>query len=140
MEFDAVSDVKADDIDVTVDRLHPKAIKVGSGKTYGDTMLAIASEKGLVVIDTGTTVRATRAYRAQIEEVDWSAGQILDTLRDLKLDKHTMVIFTSDNGGQPPVLLRAGRGPDPEDRDQPVVHQHRHRVRLPCVTEQRVRP
>jgi glyoxylase-like metal-dependent hydrolase (beta-lactamase superfamily II) len=32
-------------------------------------MLAIASEKGLVVVDTGTTVRATRAYRAKIEEV-----------------------------------------------------------------------
>ena len=59
----------AGEIAVTVDQLHPKAIKVGSGKTYGDTMLAIASEKGLVVVDTGTTVRATRAYRAKIEEV-----------------------------------------------------------------------
>lgn len=59
----------AAEIEVTVDRLHQKAIKVGSGKTYGDTMLAIASEKGLVVVDTGTTVRATRAYRAKIEEV-----------------------------------------------------------------------
>ena len=59
----------AAEIEVTVDQLHPKAIKVGSGKTYGDTMLAIASEKGLVVVDTGTTVRATRAYRAKIEEV-----------------------------------------------------------------------
>ena len=57
------------EVKVTVDQLHPKAIKVGSGKTYGDTMLAIASEKGLVVVDTGTTVRATRAYRAKIEEV-----------------------------------------------------------------------
>ncbi len=59
----------AAEIEVTVDQLHPKAIKVGSGKNYGDTMLAIASEKGLVVVDTGTTVRATRAYRAKIEEV-----------------------------------------------------------------------
>ncbi len=59
----------AAEIEVIVDQLHPKAIRVGSGKTYGDTMLAIASEKGLVVVDTGTTVRATRAYRAKIEEV-----------------------------------------------------------------------
>jgi len=33
-----------------------------------------------------------------IEEVDWSSGRILDTLRELKLDKNTLVIFTSDNG------------------------------------------
>jgi arylsulfatase A-like enzyme len=37
--------------------------------------------------------------KASIEEVDWSTGQILDTLRELGLDKNTLVIFTSDNGG-----------------------------------------
>ena len=31
-------------------------------------------------------------------EVDWSVGQILDTLRKHKLDKNTLVIFTADNG------------------------------------------
>ena len=31
-------------------------------------------------------------------EVDWSVGQILDTLRKNKLDDNTMVVFTSDNG------------------------------------------
>ena len=31
-------------------------------------------------------------------EVDWSVGQILDTLRKHNLDKNTLVIFTSDNG------------------------------------------
>jgi len=31
-------------------------------------------------------------------EVDWSVGQILGTLRKHKLDKNTLVIFTSDNG------------------------------------------
>ncbi|MBM3858706.1 MAG: sulfatase [Verrucomicrobia bacterium] len=33
------------------------------------------------------------------EEVDWSVGQVLDALRALELDKNTLVIFTSDNGG-----------------------------------------
>jgi arylsulfatase A len=33
-----------------------------------------------------------------IEEVDWSTGRILDTLRALKLAENTLVIFTSDNG------------------------------------------
>jgi arylsulfatase A len=32
-------------------------------------------------------------------EVDWSVGQVLDTLRELKLESNTLVIFTSDNGG-----------------------------------------
>ena len=31
-------------------------------------------------------------------EVDWSVGQILETLRKHELDKNTLVIFTSDNG------------------------------------------
>jgi len=31
-------------------------------------------------------------------EVDWSVGQILDTLRKHDLDKNTLVIFTADNG------------------------------------------
>lgn len=33
-----------------------------------------------------------------IEEIDWSVGQIMDTLKELKLDANTLVIFTSDNG------------------------------------------
>ncbi|MBC7966240.1 MAG: sulfatase [Fuerstia sp.] len=45
-----------------------------------------------------------------IEEVDWSVGQVLDTLRELKLDKNTLVIFTSDNGGTPRSVNRPLRG------------------------------
>lgn len=33
-----------------------------------------------------------------VEETDWSTGRVLDTLRELKLDSNTLVIFTSDNG------------------------------------------
>jgi|GEM_PF-162353 arylsulfatase A-like enzyme/phosphodiesterase/alkaline phosphatase D-like protein len=35
-----------------------------------------------------------------VEELDWSVGQIMTTLRQLGLDENTLVIFTSDNGGQ----------------------------------------
>ena len=35
-----------------------------------------------------------------VEELDWSVGQVLDTVRQLGLDDNTLVIFTSDNGGQ----------------------------------------
>jgi len=34
-----------------------------------------------------------------IQQLDWTVGQILDTLDRLNLRKNTLVIFTSDNGG-----------------------------------------
>lgn len=37
-------------------------------------------------------------YADAVREVDWSVGQILDTLERLKLSERTLVIFTSDNG------------------------------------------
>ncbi len=57
-------------------------------------------------------------YGDVIEEIDWSMGQILDTLRRLKLDENTLVIFTSDNGpwlsygthGGCALPLREGKG------------------------------
>jgi arylsulfatase A len=33
-----------------------------------------------------------------IEELDWSVGQILHTLKESQIDEKTLVIFTSDNG------------------------------------------
>jgi arylsulfatase A len=33
-----------------------------------------------------------------IAELDWSVGQVLDAIKAAKLDEHTLVIFTSDNG------------------------------------------
>jgi len=38
-------------------------------------------------------------YGDWVEEVDWSVGQILKTVRELNLTENTLVIFTSDNGG-----------------------------------------
>ncbi len=41
---------------------------------------------------------ANGTYGDWVEEVDWSVGQVLDTLRTLKLAERTLVLFTSDNG------------------------------------------
>ena len=57
-------------------------------------------------------------YGDVIMEIDWSVGQILDTLKLLNLDDNTMVIFTSDNGpwlsygnhGGSALPLREGKG------------------------------
>ena len=53
-----------------------------------------------------------------VEEIDWSVGRILDTLRRLDLAEKTFVFFTSDNGpwlimklrGGSAGLLRGGKG------------------------------
>jgi arylsulfatase A len=37
-------------------------------------------------------------YGDTVEEVDWSTGAIVDKLRELNLDKNTLVVYTSDNG------------------------------------------
>ena len=44
---------------------------------------------------------ANGLYGDTIEELDWSTGRILDTLRNLELDDKTLVLFTSDNGSVP---------------------------------------
>lgn len=40
----------------------------------------------------------TGLYGDVIQTIDWSVGRILETLKELEIDEHTMVIFTSDNG------------------------------------------
>lgn len=37
-------------------------------------------------------------YGDAVAELDWSVGEILNTLKRLKLDEQTLVLFTSDNG------------------------------------------
>lgn len=37
-------------------------------------------------------------YGDVVEEIDWNAGRLTDTLEELGLDSNTYVIFTSDNG------------------------------------------
>ncbi len=57
-------------------------------------------------------------YGDVIEELDANVGRVLDTLRQLKLDRNTLVIFTSDNGpwdvfneqGGSAGLLRGAKG------------------------------
>jgi arylsulfatase A-like enzyme len=57
-------------------------------------------------------------YGDVIEELDWSVGEVLAALKRKKLDKNTIVVFTSDNGpwlifdeqGGSAGLLRGGKG------------------------------
>ena len=57
-------------------------------------------------------------YGDTVEEIDWSVGRVLETLKDLGLAERTLVFFTSDNGpwlafdthGGSAGLLRGGKG------------------------------
>jgi arylsulfatase A-like enzyme len=57
-------------------------------------------------------------YAAMVENMDWNIGRIMETLKELKLDDNTLIIFTSDNGGLSTAEgspttngpLRAGKG------------------------------
>ncbi|HBE43194.1 MAG TPA: arylsulfatase, partial [Bacteroidales bacterium] len=61
---------------------------------------------------------AAGIYGDVIEEIDWSVGRILETLKKEKIAEKTLVIFTSDNGpwltygthGGSAGLLRGGKG------------------------------
>ena len=68
-------------------------------------------------------VRTSEAFRNQsrsglygdvIQTIDWSVGQILNTLRDTDIDENTLVVFTSDNGpwlNLPARMLQDGNQP-----------------------------
>lgn len=59
-------------------------------------------------------VKKNATYAALFEGVDDSVGAVRKALADLKLDRNTIVIFTSDNGGLIPITtnppFRAGKG------------------------------
>jgi arylsulfatase A len=47
-------------------------------------------------------------YGDVIEEIDWSTGRILETLRAARVDRRTLVVFTSDNGPWLPFKTHGG--------------------------------
>lgn len=49
-------------------------------------------------------------YGDWVEEVDWGVGQVMDAVRELKLEARTLVLFTADNGGTPRAVNAPLRG------------------------------
>jgi arylsulfatase A-like enzyme len=65
-----------------------------------------------------------------VSELDWSVGQVLEVLRELKLDKRTLVIFTSDNG---PWLVKGEQGGSARPLRGGKGTTYEGGVRVPCV-------
>ncbi len=76
----------------------------------------------------GKTKRGT--YGDVLEEIDWSVGQILKTLKKLDLDEDTLVIFTSDNG---PWLLYGNHGGSAGPFREGKGTMFEGGMRVPCV-------
>jgi len=66
-------------------------------------------------------------YGDAVQELDWSTGAILKTLKDLGLDEHTLVIFTSDNGAK----LGHGGSSGPLHGEKGSTFEGG--VRVPCI-------
>ncbi len=69
-------------------------------------------------------------YGDVIEEIDWSVGEILKTLKKLGLDEKTLVIFTSDNG---PWLSKGENGGSALPLRDGKFSTYEGGMRVPCI-------
>ena len=68
-------------------------------------------------------------YGDTIEEIDWSAGRILETLGQLGIDDNTLVVFTSENGPWLSQKLHGGSaGPFFEGNPAGIIPPDSYRV------------
>ena len=93
--------MKEDDQDQLVKNYTEEAVKFIQANQNHPFYLYLAHNAVHCPIHPGPEFRGHSGngrYYDWVEEIDWSAGRILDTLRELHLDTNTLVIFTSDNG------------------------------------------
>jgi arylsulfatase len=69
-------------------------------------------------------------YGDAVEEIDWSIGEIVKTLKENKLDDHTLVIFLSDNG---PWIVRGENGGSAFPLRNGKTSSYEGGFRVPCV-------
>ncbi len=73
---------------------------------------------------------ATGLYGDVIEEIDWSMGQILDTIKRCGIDDNTLVIFFSDNG---PFLSYGDHAGNAKPLREGKLTTFDGGVRVPCI-------
>ena len=73
---------------------------------------------------------ATGLYGDVIEEIDWSVGQILDTIKRCGIDDNTLVIFFSDNG---PFLSYGDHAGTAKPLREGKLTTFDGGVRVPCI-------
>jgi arylsulfatase A len=89
------------DQDTLTARYTEQALKFIAENHDGPFFLYLAHTAVHVPLHPGAAFRGKSGngrYGDWIEEVDWSVGRVLDTLKQLNLATNTLVLFTSDNG------------------------------------------
>ena len=103
--------------------LHGRSVQVHHGQ-QGPAVLSVFAAHGRTRAASSRRgvprQSANGRYGDWVEEVDWSVGRILATLKELNLDERTLVLFTSDNG---PWLMQGAR----RRGGRPVAGRQRHR-------------
>jgi len=69
-------------------------------------------------------------YGDAVEEVDWSVGEIIKTLKENHLEDHTLVIFASDNG---PWMVKGEEGGSANPLRNGKTSSYEGGFRVPCV-------
>lgn len=69
-------------------------------------------------------------YGDAVEEIDWSAGEIIKALKKDKLDKRTLVVFFSDNG---PWMIMGENGGSAFPLRNGKTSSYEGGFRVPCV-------
>ncbi len=69
-------------------------------------------------------------YGDAVEELDWSVGEILQTLKETKLEERTLVIFLSDNG---PWLVKGENGGSAFPLRNGKTSSYEGGFRVPCI-------
>ena len=69
-------------------------------------------------------------YGDAVEEIDWSVGEIVNTLKETKLDQNTLVIFFSDNG---PWIVKGEDGGSAFPLRNGKTTSYEGGFRVPCV-------
>jgi arylsulfatase A len=97
-----VETVSAEGQDRLTERYTEEAVKFLKEHKDGPFFLYLAHTAVHLPLHPGAAFRGKSKngkYGDWVEEMDWSVGQVLDALRELKIDDNTLVLFTSDNGG-----------------------------------------
>ena len=75
-----------------------------------------------------------RQYGDYVQELDYHVGEIMNLLDELELTEQTLIIFTSDNGGQLRDVAGAGLGLNLADESGDV----REKARTPKITARKM--
>lgn len=84
----------------------------------------------LFVADKNFTKDPKAAYKATIEEIDSSVGEVLAALKETGVDKNTLVVYTSDNG---PWLSKKHHGGSAKPLRDGKFTTFEGGMRVPCV-------